>query len=210
MSCPLCRQRKGRRACPAKDAEICAHCCGTKRRVEIDCPDGCVYLSGAHAPAWEGRETERKRDLRRVAPHIEGLGDRGAALFFLTLVGIQGLRKRTEGLDDRRLADALATLRKTYQTRERGIIYEHQADDLRVQALVSELKEMFAALGDRERGAGASDDDQLAVVAALEASAREAVAEGAGPAVFLDTAARLADRFAPGRSEKGRLIIAES
>jgi hypothetical protein len=56
--CPLCLKRKGRRACPAKGAAICPHCCGTKRRVEIDCPEDCVYLEGGHAGAWEGRETE--------------------------------------------------------------------------------------------------------------------------------------------------------
>jgi len=73
-ACPLCRQRKGKRACPAKGELICAQCCGTKRRVEIDCPDDCTWLGG-HAGTWEGRETERTRDLRRLAPSLERLSE---------------------------------------------------------------------------------------------------------------------------------------
>ena len=46
MSCPLCRERKGKRHCPAKDERICSVCCGGKRLVEIDCPRDCAYLLG--------------------------------------------------------------------------------------------------------------------------------------------------------------------
>ena len=43
-TCPLCSERPGKRYCPAKDVQICAVCCGTKREVEIDCPAPCPYL----------------------------------------------------------------------------------------------------------------------------------------------------------------------
>ena len=53
MSCPLCHTRKPRRACPALNQTICAVCCGTKRLIEIQCPDDCVYLTSAREhPAW--------------------------------------------------------------------------------------------------------------------------------------------------------------
>ena len=44
MVCPLCGERKAKRACPALNRHICAVCCGTKRLVEINCPADCVYL----------------------------------------------------------------------------------------------------------------------------------------------------------------------
>ncbi len=53
MTCPLCSQRKARRACPALGHQICAVCCGTKRLTQIPCPSDCVYLASAreHPPA---------------------------------------------------------------------------------------------------------------------------------------------------------------
>src|SRR5882672_2658703 len=118
-ACPLCRQRKGKRACPAKGELICAQCCGTKRRVEIDCPDDCTWLGG-HAGAWEGRETERTRDLRRLAPRLEPLSDPQARLFFLSLVGLTALRARRPELGDALLLEAVAALRKTVRPGGRG------------------------------------------------------------------------------------------
>ena len=48
-TCPLCSARSGKRFCPAKDAEICAVCCGTKREIEIDCPSSCAYLKASRS-----------------------------------------------------------------------------------------------------------------------------------------------------------------
>jgi hypothetical protein len=93
-TCPLCAQRKGRRACPAKGAAICSACCGSKRRVEIACPSDCVWLDGAHDAGWEGRETERRRDARRLGPHLQRLSREQADLFFLALVGLGAMRSR--------------------------------------------------------------------------------------------------------------------
>jgi hypothetical protein len=47
MLCPVCHQRKAKRACPALGKQICAVCCGTKRLTEIACPPDCGYLSTA-------------------------------------------------------------------------------------------------------------------------------------------------------------------
>jgi len=196
VSCPLCRQRKGKRSCPAKGDLICAQCCGAKRRVEIDCPEDCVYLTGAHAPGWEGRETERKRDLRRVAPHLQGLSEEQSRLLLLALVGITGIRGRRKDLSDRLLSQALSTLKSTLETRERGILYDHQAEDVRAQGLVVELRELFESKDETGRQVTPSDSDLLPVLRALEAAVLAAIAELEGPTAFLDTAARLAGRFA--------------
>ena len=206
-ACPLCRQRKGKRACPAKGELICAACCGQKRRIEIDCPGDCVWL-GAHAGAWEGRETERTRDLRRLAPHLEGLSDPQARLLFLSLVGVTALRGR-RALDDELLLEATAALRKTVETREKGILYEHPAEDLRAQGLVPELRGLFEAKDEQGIAHAPADKDLLAVLRALEGVLGDVVREGAGPAAFLDTAARVAARMGVAPRAPGRPLIVE-
>jgi hypothetical protein len=208
MSCPLCQKRKGRRLCPAKGETICAHCCGTKRRVEIQCPDDCVYLSGAHAPAWEGRETERRRDARRLAPHVQELSERQAKLLFLALSGITRLHQDRPALTDALLSQAVTALRKTVETRTRGILYDHQAEDLRAQGLVHELSSLFEATDERGQAFSPSDDDLLAVLTAVEAALDETRKEGAGVTEFLATAARLTAAYAPTpRGRAAPLII---
>lgn len=175
---------------------ICAACCGAKRRIEIDCPSDCAYLTGEHAPGWGGRETERRRDLRRVAPYLQELSEGQARLFFLSLLGLSGVRARRPETSDERLAQAVSALRKTVETRERGILYEHQAEDLRAQGLVSDLRSLFESK-DREGQPVAPDDrDLLPVLTAIERSLAAARQEDAGPHTFLDTAARLAAQFA--------------
>jgi len=206
-ACPLCRQRKGKRACPAKGELICAACCGQKRRIEIDCPEDCVWL-GAHAGAWEGRETERTRDLRRLAPHLEGLSDPQARLLFLSLVGVTALRGR-RALDDELLLEATAALRKTVETREKGILYEHPAEDLRAQGLVPELRGLFEAKDEQGIARAPADKDLLAVLRALEGALGDVAREGAGPATFLDTAARMAARMGVLPRSPGRPLIVE-
>ena len=206
-ACPLCRQRKGKRACPAKGELICAACCGQKRRIEIDCPEDCVWL-GAHAGAWEGRETERTRDLRRLAPHLEGLSDPQARLLFLSLVGVTALRGR-RALDDELLLEATSALRKTVETREKGILYEHPAEDLRAQGLVPELRGLFEAKDEQGIAHAPADKDLLAVLRALEGVLGEVAREGAGPTAFLDTAARMAARMGAAPRAPGRPLIVE-
>lgn len=105
--CPLCQRRKGRRQCPARDAQICSHCCGTKRRREIACPEDCVYLGGVHAGPWEGRTTERDRDARRLAGFLAPLSESQQQLTMLALKGAAALAARDEQVDDRLLAEAV-------------------------------------------------------------------------------------------------------
>ena len=207
-ACPLCRQRKGKRACPAKGELICAQCCGAKRRIEIDCPDDCTWLGG-HAGTWDGRETERARDLRRLAPWLERLSDPQARLFFLSLVGLTALRARRRDLGDALLLEAVAALRKTVQTREKGILYEHSADDLRAQGLVHELASLFEAKDEEGAVHAPADADQLAALQALEGALQDVIREAAGPTAFLDTAARLAGRITAANRPAARTLIVE-
>ncbi len=205
-TCPLCGQRKGKRACPAKGVEICSACCGAKRRVEIDCPDTCVYLGGAHAGSWAGRETERRRDALRVAPFVQGLTDRQAQLFFLTLAGLTGLRAARPQMDDRLLATAVAAFKKTLETRDHGILYEHSPDDQRAQSLVVDLKALYETKDDEGRPLRPDDRDLLKVMTALDAALAATLADAGGGAAFLDAAGRLVGRRSPPRPG-ARLIV---
>lgn len=206
--CPLCRERKGKRSCPAKGELICAHCCGTKRLVEIDCPPTCVYLTGAHAPGWEGRETERRRDARRVLPYIQELSESQARLFFLALVGVLAIRARRAELDDALLEKAVATLRRTVETRMRGVLYEHQAEDARAQGLVQDLRQLFESKDEAGRVVAPDDRDLLPALAALESGLKQTLEEHEGATTFLDTTARLVGRMqAPAPDAKPSLIV---
>lgn len=195
--------------CPAKGASICSGCCGAKRRVEIACPDSCAYLDGGHAPGWEGRRTERERDSRRVLPHVQSLSEAQRELFLAMLVGIRETAQKRRELDDRQLADALAALRKTTETRVRGVIYEHRPDDARAQALVAEMAGWLRGGEPTADGAAAPPDaDQLAVLKALEATALGVMAEAAETRAFLEMVTRLTLGAVPAASpEPSPLVV---
>lgn len=208
-TCPLCSRRKGKRLCPARGETICSACCGSKRHVEIHCPEDCVFLTGAHAPTWDGRETERNRDARRVGPYVEGLTEPQRETFLAGLLGLTALYAGSRDLDDRLVAAAVSTYTKTVETRERGVLYEHQADDLRVQGLVKELTEVMEPRSEDGQRSSPKDRDLLAALRALGAALAATAKEVAGPTAFLDSASRLLSRSAQGspRQESPPQII---
>jgi hypothetical protein len=209
MSCPLCRQRKGKRACPAKGASICSQCCGTKRLVEIDCPPDCVYLTGAHAPGWEGRTADRERDERRLGPHVARLTERQLHLVLLGLSGVNGIQGRTGEFDDTILLEAVVALRKTIETRDRGVLYEHPAVDARAQGLVEELSGIFEARDEKGELHRPLDRDLVAALRGLEGALTATLSEKEGPRAFLDTAARLVGRLGGAPATRPRPLIVE-
>lgn len=193
VTCPVCRHRKAKRACPARE-RICSVCCGTKRLVEIDCPSDCAYLTGAHAPSWEGRDSDRKADLRRLAPHLEHLGEDETALVFYLLAGIAQISGRHREAADPLWRDAVKALAKTLETRESGLIYEHAAEGLGAQELLRELQALVQP-PDTE-GPIAADRPLLAALRAIHAGLETTIAEASSPSAFLDTARRLTGRLA--------------
>jgi hypothetical protein len=141
MLCPLCNQRKAKRACPALDKQICAVCCGTKRLAEISCPADCGYLSASrsHPPAVVQRQQEVDRAM--MLPLLQGLSERQARLF-LMLAAVTS-RHQAEGLQklaDDDIAQAAGALAATLETAGRGIVYEHQPTSLVASRLMAELK----------------------------------------------------------------------
>ena len=207
-ACVACGHRKGRRQCPAKGAGICSVCCGTKRRVEIRCPDDCAYLGGAHGASWEGRETERRRDARRFLPAVQSLAESQVQLFFLVLQGVAGIRGRRPDLTDALLLQAVTAVRRSLETRMRGVLYEHPPEDLRAQPLVAEVRGLFEARDERNEPVAPRDADVLAVLSAFERALGAAVQEGAGGRTLLDAIHRMVGAAPPAEGPRPPLIVA--
>jgi hypothetical protein len=141
MLCPVCRQRKAKRACPALGKQICAVCCGTKRLIEIACPPDCGYLTTArtHPPAVVQRQHEMDRAM--LLPLLQGLSERQVRLF-LMLSGV-AVRHRSDAfqkLVDEDIAQASGALASTLETAAKGIVYEHQPSSLAAARLMAELR----------------------------------------------------------------------
>lgn len=209
MSCPLCQRRKGKRACPGKGEFICAQCCGSKRRVLVACPEDCAYLTGAHAPAWEGRETEKRRDSRRLASHIEGLSAGAFRVFLITLTALPAMHRRRPETTDETLAQVLGALRRTVETRIRGILYEHAPEHLDAFDLLADLRALYEVRDEKGRDLAPPDPDLLAALTALESCLQEVRSEGLGPRAFLELAARLAGPVSARAAEPPRRLIVE-
>jgi hypothetical protein len=147
QKCPVCRERKPKRTCPALGQTICTVCCATKRQVEIACPQDCPYLSSArsHPPAVVQRRQER--DLTFMLPLISDLTE---TQYRLTLLFQSIVVRHAEGavpaLVDVDIAEATAALAATLETAGKGIIYEHHAVSVPAQQLTAALRGTFAEL----------------------------------------------------------------
>src|SRR4030095_1117241 len=152
MSCPICRTRKPRRACPALQQTICPVCCGTKRLTEIQCPDDCVYLTSAREHPAAVVKRQQEHDVAILLPTLQGLTERQHQLFFL----LQSLiaRHTPEGfsrlLDDD-VAEAAAAVAATLETAARGVIYDHAAQSLPAQRLAAGKKSELPRTGKKGR-----------------------------------------------------------
>ena len=143
MKCILCDQRKAKRFCPAKNGLICAVCCGEKRVLEINCPESCEYLKAGreHESADYGKRLrnmgqaslERNRRVltehRDVVAHLE--------------YSLSRERLLSRYLTDKEAAQALDILLDTYKTEEKGILYEKTSDELRIDSLRRELRNVI-------------------------------------------------------------------
>ena len=141
MMCPVCHQRKAKRACPALGQQICAVCCGTKRLVEINCPSDCGYLLTArsHPPAVIQRQHEVDRAM--MLPLLQGLSERQARLFLmLAAVTSRHQSDALQKLVDDDIAQATGALASTLETAAKGIVYEHRPASLAASRLMAELK----------------------------------------------------------------------
>jgi hypothetical protein len=190
MTCPLCRQRKARRACPALKQTICAVCCGSKRLTEIACPSDCVYLTASREHPAAVVKRQQERDVAMLLPTIRQLTERQYQLFFLFHSAIA--RHVPDGLTrllDADVADAASSMAATLETASRGVIYEHPAQSLPGQKLAGELKVMLEEI--RKQGARVFDHEAAVTFRAIEQGARQAASQGTGDTAYLELMRRL-------------------
>ena len=191
MLCPLCGQRKARRACPALGKQICAVCCGTKRLVQIQCPPDCAYLATArdHPPAATVRQ--QQRDLGLLVQFMRDLSERQSQLFFVVNSFLVGYRPaELQPLVDDDVAEAAAAQAATLETSARGVIYEHRPASLPAERLMRALKPLLEEAGGK--GSTAFDRDAAVVLRRIEEAARGARAgDEANRRAFLDLIARV-------------------
>ena len=206
MNCPLCQARKSRRACPALGQQICTVCCGTKRLVEISCPNDCPYLASArdHPPARIVRQQED--DLASIVPFMRDFNDRQSQFFFLLLTFLARysvkkprfsefssdtyLSAELESLVDDDVTGAFAALASTYETASRGVLYEHRPQSAPAERLQSALKPLLAEAG--KAGGPAFERDAAVVLRKVEEASRQTLAgEPGNRRGFLDLVARV-------------------
>jgi len=144
LSCPICRKRKPKRFCPAKDEKICAVCCGTEREVTIDCPVDCPYLIAARR--WENEHRKPLPAGEVPFPEVEFPADfvheRRAVVSGLGLT-ILKLAKEMPSLADPDALETLAALAETYRTLTSGIIYEKPPDGHVARELYTRLAQFL-------------------------------------------------------------------
>ncbi len=190
MTCPSCGQRKGRRECPALRASICAICCGTKRLVEIRCPETCSYLVSAREHPAAVVKRQQESDVAVLLPTISHLTERQYQLFFLIHSVIA--RHKPEALSrlvDEDVAEAAAAVAATVETAGRGVLYEHRPASLPAQRLAKEMSAML----DEVRGHGTKIyDGELAIsLRAIERGARETRKQSGDDTAYIALVARL-------------------
>ena len=159
--CPVCHLRKAKRSCPALGKQICAVCCGTKRLVEIACPDDCGYLASArsHPPAVVQRQVELDRAM--FLPVLQGLSERQARVLLTLAAVVAGHEgEMLQKVTDEDIVDAAGAHPATLETTARGILYEHQPASLPAARLMTDLK---AAVGEVVKASGAAIERDAAV-----------------------------------------------
>jgi hypothetical protein len=195
QKCPVCRERKPKRSCPAVGALICTVCCATKRLVEIPCPPDCVYLASArtHPPAIVQRRQER--DVSFIVPLVADLTETQYRLLLMfQSATVKHAASAVPGVRDEDIAAAADAAAATLETARKGIIYEHQAVSVPAQRLTAEFSRIIADLS-AQAGAHQArlERDAATALRRLEQGARTAARalDGDEPPIFLNVLNRL-------------------
>jgi hypothetical protein len=204
-TCPLCGVRKARRECPALGRMICAVCCGTKRLVEIPCPDSCPYLASAREHPAAVVQRRQERDLRFFLPLVSDLTEPQARLVLVfQAVMLRHAAGAVPALLDQDVADAAGAVAATLETARKGVIYEHQAASIPAQRLSAELRAALASLAPEASHVARVERDGAVALRTIEQAARTAATALAGdePPIFINLARRLAPE--PGTTTPGQ------
>jgi hypothetical protein len=135
MKCVVCGKRKAKRSCPAKGASICPLCCGEKRVLELNCPETCKYLkTGREHESAEFSKKLWSQDKLKQERNRRILSDYQDVVAHLEYI-IAQQRLLSRDLSDKDVSSAVNILLDVYRTEDKGILYEKNSDDLRVEAL---------------------------------------------------------------------------
>ena len=190
MICPLCDEQKARRACPALGKQICAVCCGTKRLVEIQCPDTCPHLVAAREHPAAVVKKQQEQDVAVLLPTINHLTERQHQLFFLIHSVIASHKPDTlSRLLDEDVAQAAAAVAATLETAGKGVLYEHTPASLPAQRLAREITAMLAEV--RARGTKIYDGEVAIALRAIERGARDTQKQAVGETAYISLIGRL-------------------
>ena len=210
MKCVLCNARKGKRFCPAKQALICAQCCGEKRILEIDCPEDCQYLQvGRSHEAFH----ENTRHLRSPDPVKQQARARLLESFEHEIARIEYLlaqqRHAVRDLRDQDAADALDLLIRAYQTEDSGILYEQTSTDPRVEGVRRELRQGIEEMRHpkESRQAPLRLGDALACLGLVRELIGSHMDAGDSPSSYVDFLARMMPRDASRKNPGSSLIL---
>lgn len=193
--CWFCGKVKGKRACPARGGElICSRCCGSKRRIEIRCPEDCVYLHGADA-RWSS-ETQQKEEARFLVRFLEL--PEPIAMFALFLHHlILAKAKPIAALDDAEIEQVVEAATKTFETRARGVLYSHSTSAPHLQPLSDWLVNVVAAREGVSGAPPASDEEALAALKTTLEAVRGHTEKGPARERYMDVVERtLRETFA--------------
>jgi len=214
MACPLCSTRPAKRRCPALNQAICPVCCGTKRLVEIRCPDDCVYLASARRHPAASVQRQHELDVALLLPAMTGFTDRQSRFFFL--FQSIALRHPTDVLRpvvDADIAEAAAAAAATLETASRGVIYEQAPATLNAQELSTAFGRAFEEIVQQVQGPRTPlERDAARALRGIEEAARRVGAiTGEARTGFLGLMRRVlgAQNAQPGeaRQEPGQSII---
>lgn len=211
MICPLCRQRKAKRACPAVGQDICAVCCGTKRIVEIACPATCIYLEHAHRYPAASVKRQQESDLTVLMAALGRVSEPQLELFFLiqaSILKFHGSARAQGGaaVADADVAEAAGALAATFETATRGVVYEHTAQSMMAESL---RRELTTVLQEIRRGGGSRFEREAAeVLRGIErGAAHTTLPPGAGPLDYLSLVARVLQAPPPAAAATSSIIL---
>ena len=190
MLCWYCRRVKGKRSCPAHGGNgICSRCCGTKRRVEIACPEDCPYLHGEHDPRWEA--PARQAEENRFIGYFAGLSpDEVPLLVFLHHLLLEA-RREAGGLSDRETHEIVSTLSRTFETLSKGVLYQHPSESLRLQGILGRMGNALSHRREIPSAPPASDAEVASLLRKIAAAVDAREKESPGSGTYLDAAEKV-------------------
>jgi hypothetical protein len=198
MTCPVCGERKARRACPALGQQICTVCCGTKRLVEIRCPDGCGYLATARQHPAAVVQRQYVSDVEVMRPTLRDLTDvqRQICVVLLSIVSREVLGESLDRTLDVDVGDAAGALASTFETASKGVIYEHQPRSLPAQRLAIRFRELIDRFSG-ETQARTIERDATAALRGIERGVAEVQRQSNAPDAYIAVIRRLIRPYEP-------------